>query len=58
MVAEGRTVGGVDVSTLPARLITVDDPQTLEMEVVSGGVGWWWVGGEEKEVRGKKYSCR
>lgn len=39
VVGEGRTVGGVDVSTLPARLITVDEPQTLEMEVVSVGVG-------------------
>ncbi|XP_050696036.1 uncharacterized protein LOC126985324 [Eriocheir sinensis] len=37
VVAEGRTVAGVDVSTLPARLITVDEPQTLEVEVRFSG---------------------
>lgn len=40
VVAEGRTVAGVDVSTLPGRVVTVDEQQTLQGEVVSV---WWYV---------------
>lgn len=54
-------MAGVDVSTLPGRLVTVDEEQTIESEVVSGvgrnqvygcevtgwcGVVWCGVGGK------------